>query len=337
MMRLLDDLLNRFTTYRLTLYYVASILVLGFVLSFFGIVPGGPTAIVSTVALLLAVCLLVNRVLARLLRINANPESSIITALILALISGPVSVATDLRHAAILALAGAAAIASKYLLAWKRQHIFNPAAVGALVSGLAFGAYATWWVGNEALIPLVVMGGLLMARKIARFRLLGIFFFLFMIFNAALGLVQGAPADLVLQSIPFVFGQTSLLFFGIVMFTEPASSPKRLLPQIVYAALVAFLYQPQLALFGRNLTPEEALLIGNLFSFLVSPSFKLQAVLKERKEIGEGIAGLVFPNLQDSNSSPGSSWSGAFHCAMGTAGETGVILALPRRLPNRTS
>src|SRR5208282_3218309 len=105
---------------------------------------------------------------------------------------------------------------------------------------------------------LVLIGGLLLARKIARFRLLGIFFLFFLAFNAALGLAQGAPADLMLQSIPFVFGQTSLLFFGFVMFTEPASSPERLVPQLVYAALVAFLYQPQLTLFGRNFTPEEA-------------------------------------------------------------------------------
>jgi glycine betaine catabolism B len=295
MTRIIDSFLNRFTTYRLTLYYVAALLVLGFVLSLFGVLPGGPVAIVSTVALLLAVCLVVNRILARILRINANPESSIITALILALIMAPVSVLSDLRHAAILAAAGTAAIASKYALAWKRQHPFNPAAVGALVAGLAFGTWATWWVGSTALLPLVLAGGLLLARKIARFRLLGTFFLFFLVFNAALGLVQGAPVDLMLQSIPFVFGQTALLFFGFVMFTEPASSPKRLVPQVVYAAIVAFLYQPQLAMFGANLTPEEALLIGNLFSFFISPSFKLRAPLKDRREIGEGISGLVFP------------------------------------------
>jgi len=315
MMRLIDSFLNRFTTYRLTLYYAASLLVLGFVLSFFGVVAGGPVAIVSTVSLLLVVCLLVNGVLAGILRINANPESSIITALILALISGPVSVPTDPRHAVILAAAGAAAIVSKYALAWRRQHIFNPAAVGALVSGLAFGSFATWWVGSTALLSLVVLGGLLLARKIARFRVLGAFFFAFLVFNTALGLVQGAPADLMLQSIPFVFGQTSLLFFGFVMFTEPASSPKRLLSQVIYAALVAFLYQPQLALFGRNFTPEEALLIGNLFSFLASPSFKLRAVLKDRREIGEGIACLVFPKPAGFSFVPGQymEWSIPLH------------------------
>ena len=311
MTRIIDSFLNQFTTYRLTLYYVASLLVLGIVVSLFGVLPGGPMAIVSTVALLLAVCLSVNRALSRVLRVTTNPESSIITALILALIMGPVSVVSDLRHAAILAAAGAAAVASKYALAWKRQHPFNPAAAGALAAGLLFGTWATWWVGNAALLPLVLAGGLLLARKVARFRLLGAFFLFFLVFNAALALVQGAPVDLMLQSIPFVFGQTSLLFFGFVMFTEPASSPKRLVPQIVYAAIVAVFYQPQLAILGVNLTPEEALLIGNLFSFLVSPSFKLRAALRDRREIGEGITGLVFPKPAGFSYVPGQymEWS----------------------------
>jgi ferredoxin-NADP reductase len=293
-MRVVDDFLNRFTTYRLTLYSLAALLVAGFCLSIFGIVPGGPVAILSTVALLLAVCMGLNAVLSRVLRITTNPESSIITALILALISGPVSVISDPLHGGILALAGAAAILSKYVLAARRQHIFNPAALGALVPGLVFGTYATWWVGNAAMLPFVIACGLLLARRISRFRLLGVFFLFFAAFNAALGFLQGAPVDLVLQSIPFVFGQTSLLFFGFVMFTEPSSSPKRLLPQIMYAALVAFLYQPQLSLFGKNLTPEEALLVGNLFSFAVSPSFKLRVVLKERREVAENTTALVF-------------------------------------------
>ncbi len=311
MMRLIDAFLNRFTTYRLALYYVASLLVLGFVLSFFGITSAGPLAIAATSALLLGVCLLVNGALSLILRISSNQESSMITALIMALIMGPVSVPSDPGHAGILAAAGAAAIASKYVLAWRRQHLFNPAALGALVSGLALGSYATWWVGNTALLPLVLLGGLLLARRIARLRLLGVFFLFFLAFNAALGLVQGAPADLMLQSIPFVLGQTSLLFFGFVMFTEPASSPKRFLPQAVYAALVAFLYQPQLTVFGRNFTPEEALLVGNLFSFMASPGRKLRAPLSARREIGDGITSLIFPKPSGFSFVPGQymEWS----------------------------
>ena len=295
MIQIIDKMLNRFTMYRLTLYYLAALLGLAVVLSFFGIVPGGPLAVVSTTAILLAACFLVNAILARILGIRPNPESSLITALILALITGPVPAFSDPRHAGVLALAGAAAAASKYLLALRRQHVFNPAAVGALFSGLVFGMNATWWVGNAALLPLAAVGGLLLARRIGRLRLVGAFLAAFLVFNVGLALAQGLTLDLLPQSLVFVFGRTSLLFFATVMFTEPMTSPKSFPRQVLYAVVVAFLYQPQLTLQGQNLTPEEALLIGNLLSFVVSPSFKLRLPLKERREIGRGIMSFTFP------------------------------------------
>ena len=295
MMRIIDSFLNRLTMYRLTIYSLAALLFLATILSAFDIVPGGPIAILSTTVILLAVCFLVNALIARTLGIRSNPESSLITALILALIMGPVSALADPRRAAILALAGAAAIASKYILSLRRQHLFNPAAFGAFFSALLFGVNASWWVGNAALLPLVAVGGLLLARKIGRLRLVGAFFGLFLAFDFGLALTQGLAVTDAFQSLAFVLERSSLIFFATVMFTEPMTSPKVFRRQLLYAAIVALLYQPQLSLFGQNLTPEEALLAGNLFSFIVSPSFKLRLRLKERREIGSGIMLFRFP------------------------------------------
>jgi ferredoxin-NADP reductase/Na+-transporting NADH:ubiquinone oxidoreductase subunit NqrB len=294
MMQIVDKLLNRFTMYRLTLYYLVALIGLGVLLSVIGVVPVDAVGVLSSTAILLAVCLGANALLARLLRIRSNPESTLITALILALILAPASIITDLRHAGIIALAGVVAIASKYLLALRRQHAFNPAAMGALFSGLVFGSYASWWVGSIALLPLVLIGGLLLVRKVSRIRLVGVFLAAFLVFNVGLALIQGLTLDLVLSSVLFVFGQTSLLFFAAVMFTEPMTSPKSFRLQIAYAAIVALLYQPQLTILGQNLTPEDALLIGNLFSYIASPSFKLRLQLKETREIGSGIWSFTF-------------------------------------------
>jgi glycine betaine catabolism B len=295
MMKLFDRVLNGVTMYRVTLYYLAGLLGLGLILSVFGVVPEGPVAVVSTTAILLAVCVLANAAFARLWRTSGGAESSIITALILALILGPVSPFKDPAGAGVIALAGLVAIASKYLLALRRQHLFNPAAVGALVSGMVFGTFATWWVGSLPMLPLVALGGFLVVRKVSRLRLVGIYLGLFLVFNVALAVVNGLPSDMAVQSLLFVLGQTSALFFTAVMFTEPMTSPKRLGLQVIYAALVAFLYQPQLAVLGRNLTPEQALLVGNLFSYLVSPSFKLRLVLKEKKLLAPGLLAFAFP------------------------------------------
>ncbi len=302
MIAAIDSLLGRFTMYRLTLYFLAALLALAAVLSAFGLVQGGPAAIISTTAVLLAASFLVNAALARIFGVRSNPESSLITALILALISGPVPVFSDPGRAGILALAGAAAVASKYLLALRRQHIFNPAAAGAFFAALAFHMDATWWVGSLALLPLTAVGGLLLARRIGRLRLVTAFLGLFAAFNIALALSQGLAVDEALSSLLFVLERTSLVFFATVMFTEPMTSPKRFPLQILYAAIVAALYQPQLTLFGRNLTPEKALLGGNLFSFLVSPSFKLRLTLTSRRQIGAGITSFTFSRP------PGLSW-----------------------------
>ncbi len=90
MMQIVDRFLNRFTMYRLTLYYLGALLALGTVLGVFGVVPVDPVGVLSSTAILLAVCFGANTLFARLLRIRSNPESSLITALILALIMPPV-------------------------------------------------------------------------------------------------------------------------------------------------------------------------------------------------------------------------------------------------------
>jgi ferredoxin-NADP reductase len=295
MMRIVDRFLNRFTMYRLILYYLSAVVGLGFLLSFFGVLPADPAAIASTTAILLVVCFLSNWAMSRLWKLRVSPDSSLITALILALIFTPVSIFDDPAHAGIIALSGVVAICSKYLIAVRKQHVFNPAAFGALFSGLVFGSYASWWVGSLPLLPLVALGGFLLSRKIGRLRFVGVFLFAFLLCMTALALTQGLALEELLQSVVFVFSQTSLIFFAVVMLTEPMTSPKRFPLQAVYLAAVALLYQPQLALFGRNFTPEEALLIGNVFSFIASPSFKLKLPLKERSLIGSGFMSFTFP------------------------------------------
>ena len=294
MKQLIDSLVDRLTMYRLTVYYLVALVSLGFVLSLWGLVPARPEAIAATTGILLAVSLGVNALFAWIWRVRSNPESSLITALILALILDPVFPPANPRGALVVAVAAAVAMASKYLVALRRQHLFNPAAVGALVSGLAFGAFASWWVGSIHLLPLVAAGGALLARRASRLRLVGVFLGEFLVFLAGLSLVNGMGLDMIAQSALFVLSQSAVLFFAVVMLTEPMTSPKRFSLQAVYAAIVAFLYQPQLAIMGHNLTPEQALLAGNLFSYVVSPSYKLPLVLKERRRIGPEIVSFTF-------------------------------------------
>jgi Na+-translocating ferredoxin:NAD+ oxidoreductase RnfD subunit len=268
MKRAIDGFLRRISMNRLTAYLLGGILALAFILSFFEIVPGGPDGIASTTAILLASCVLANWGISKIKRIPVKSESSIVTALILALICGPVSVLSDPLQVLILALCGAAGIAAKHLLALRRQPVFNPAALAALISGLAFGRQATWWVGNIALLPLVAAGGLLLSYRVGRLRFIGGFFLAFFPFMAALGLFDSMSVEDLLQNAAFVLSRTSLFFLATFMLTDPKTSPKGLALQIAFLAVVALLYQPQVTLFGRGFTPEEALLVGNVLAFL---------------------------------------------------------------------
>jgi ferredoxin-NADP reductase len=87
---------------------------------------------------------------------------------------------------------------------------------------------------------------------------------------------------------------SSIFFLGFVMLTEPASSPSTASKQTWYGALVGFLLPPQVHLFSFYTTPEIALVIGNVFSYLVSPKTKLFPVLRQKIKIAKDTAEFVF-------------------------------------------
>ncbi len=124
-----DCALDRITMYRLTLYYLAGLLVVAFGLGLFKLAASDPIALAFSFALIAAVCWATNRALAWLLRVPVNRESVAITALILTLIMPPAA-ATDGLAVAGLVLASVVAVASKFLLAIRRKHILNPVAIG---------------------------------------------------------------------------------------------------------------------------------------------------------------------------------------------------------------
>jgi hypothetical protein len=55
------------------------------------------------------------------------------------------------------------------------MHLFNPAAIALVATGLFAGEPASWWVGTASLTPVVIAGGLLLTRKLRRGDLVGSF------------------------------------------------------------------------------------------------------------------------------------------------------------------
>ena len=100
-------------------------------------------------------------------RTHPQLSSTAITALILLFVFQPPHL-EDLAGLGGLALAATAAVASKYLFAWRRRHIFNPAAFGAVVVGITGLAFPSWWVGTPPLLPFVIVGALLVLFRTRR-------------------------------------------------------------------------------------------------------------------------------------------------------------------------
>jgi ferredoxin-NADP reductase/Na+-transporting NADH:ubiquinone oxidoreductase subunit NqrB len=287
-MKYIDAFLDRITMYRLLLDYLLVLLGAAMLLGAVGIIHYSPVAIAAGAGYLTLVCWQVNKLFGRAWRAPVNPESSILTALILALIINPPTQLADFGFLTVVALL---AMASKYMLAIRRKHLFNPAAIAVVLTALMGGSSASWWVGNAILAPLVAAGGYLLVRKIRRGRMVLVFFGAALVTTAVIALFHGASplvaaSNLVLRS--------SLLFLGFVMLTEPLTSPSTWPRQAWFAALTGVLFSPQFNLAGVYFAPELALVVGNAAAYFMSPAVNVLPRLKRQEHIGTTSRDFIF-------------------------------------------
>ncbi len=291
MFSLLDAFLNRTTMYRLALYETAGLLAAAVVLSTAGVLPFSPVALAATTILLLLSCWFANAAFARAFGAPSNPESTVVTALILALILPPLAIPVRPASIGLALCAGSLAMAAKYLLAIDRKHLFNPAAAAVAVTAAALNFSADWWIGTAAMLPFVLAGGFLLVRKIRRWTLVLSF--------AAAAVLTLALADLLAGADPAagvgrMLVVSPLFFFASVMLTEPLTTPPTAAWQAAYGALVGILFAPTTHLGPLYFTPELALLAGNVFSYAVSPKRKLRLRLRDIRRVADGTYDFVF-------------------------------------------
>lgn len=284
-----DNFLNKITMYRLVLYYLVALLVAAMLFGLFGILPYSPADIAFSTFLILAGCWVSNTIFAKTFRAIPNVESVYITGFILALIISPVA-PTNYTGVGFLIFASVWAMASKYIFAIGKKHIFNPAAFGVALSALVIGQSATWWVaGNFALLPLVLVGGLLITRKIHRFDLVLAFSIVSLI-----TIIFTANDSNPLTAITQTLQHSSFFFLALVMLTEPLTMPPTRVLRIIYGAMVGLLFAPNIHLGSFYFSPELALLIGNVFVYLVSPKGRFMLTLIEKKRLAVGTYEFIF-------------------------------------------
>ena len=272
---ILKRVLNSITMYRLMLYYLLLLWATSVILSFAGYLPYNPVDILLSGVYLGVVCNLANYFLAKIFKARANLESASITALILSLIFGPLALSESLFA---LTFVGVVCMASKYVLAIKKKHIFNPAALGVFLSAIFINSGASWWGGSIYTLSVVILGGLLVLTKIKRFGLVGSFLLIYFLGKAFLS------GNFTINS----FLAPPVWFFAFVMLVEPLTSPSTRNKQVIFGAAVAlsYVFLPRI-IPGYAYGLETALLLGNLLNLALSPSFNLVLTLREKKKVAQ--------------------------------------------------
>ncbi len=283
MLGFIDKLVNSITMYRLILYYVFGLIVVALIESSLGVLAFKPFDLAASVFVITVVCVAVNYVFAKVYEVPANIESVYITAFILALIITP-PIAFERGGFLFLMWASVLAMASKYILAIDKKHIFNPAAIAVAITSFALQQPATWWIGTLPMLAFVVVGGILITRKIHRFDLVLSFFAAACVSTIALTFSRTSP----LISVERLLSNTGMVFFACVMLTEPLTTPSTRSFRLGYGVLTGILFAPFLHIGYIFSTPELALCVGNIYSYIVSPKGKRVLTLIERKEIANG-------------------------------------------------
>lgn len=296
--RLLNPLLNRYSMYKVVsgTLIILFIIALGF--AFTGELSYAPLAMIASVVVLGLSTWLSSLLFGLIFGVRIHHESSFITSLILFFIFTPTA---ELSGLAALLLVGLIAGASKFLLAYKGRHIFNPAAVAAFVVSLLGVAHATWWVGTPVLVVPTLILGFLVLQKTRRVPSSGTFLVIASVLVIIMLLTEGSTLG---QSL-VLWLSWPILFFASIMLTEPLTLPRKKWQQIMEAAIVAVLFAIPLHIGEFSTSPALALLVGNAIAFGLTRRQKVLLRFKERKQLTPTSFEYIFTPNKPQHFEPG--------------------------------
>lgn len=270
------------------IYYLCGLLAIGLVQAYRGELGFRPEYLAASSVVVVLSAIAVNALFASIFRAPLNSDSALITGLILALIAGP---ATRADEFVFLIWAATLAMASKYILAWRQVHLFNPAAIALVITGLFLDEPATWWISISAMTPWVIIGGLMIVRKVRRADLVGgcawAAMFVTLEWSARDGVAWGEAWRSATLDSP-------VWFLAFVMLTEPVTIPATKKRQGLYGAITGLLLVPQLHAGDFYLTPELALVIANLASIPFRSHDRRTLRIDRAQVIGPGLVDFVY-------------------------------------------
>lgn len=277
--------IDQTTMYRVVLYALMALTVWSWIGGLFGAIDLFPVAMAIQLLIAVGVGYGTDRLLAWAYKVKPNPESIFITAFILYFLITPDG---SIKNFLLIAVAAAVAAVSKYLVMWRTKHVFNPAAFGVVFIGLSTLGFASWWVATPWLFPHVIALGALVVYKSQQASAVLTYSFVSLLFIGAVAAVNGVPLGGIVQTATMSY---PVIFFACFMLTEPQTLAPKKKQQIAIAAVVATLaYGHSLVAAPVSISPEMALLIGNVISaiLVMQRSAKLK-LLGRRKLPGDQV------------------------------------------------
>jgi ferredoxin-NADP reductase/Na+-translocating ferredoxin:NAD+ oxidoreductase RnfD subunit len=284
----LDRQVGRVTMYRLVLIVLLVLALAALIGTIAGAVPFSPLAVVVDVVIAVGVGYGANRLFAAIWGIRPHGDSAVVTGLLVFCLFWPVLDGPDILA---LVLAVVAATASKYVLAWRGRHIFNPAATGAVVVTVAHVGGATWWVATPFLLPVIVIGGALVLYRVRAFDVAGLVVLITVPGTAAILVATGTPLK---DAVEVAIASYPYLFFAAFMVSEPLTLPPRRRQRLLVGAVIGVVALLPLHLGWIAMAPEIALIVGNAVAFAFGPRRRVRLTLVERRALPGAIGDLTF-------------------------------------------
>jgi len=157
--------------------------------------------------------------------------------------------------------AGALAILSKYLIVFKKKHIFNPAAFGIFLTLILFGV-STQWKGTYVWYILLPFG-IYFTQKIGRLKIVISYLLVSLALFGTQAIAQRIPLGHILGYLSY--------FYIFVMIIEPKTSPAKPRGQVIFGAGIAiliFIFTESAARFDVELFSLLVLNLGTVLFFI---------------------------------------------------------------------
>lgn len=281
----IDNFLDKYSMFKVVTYSLFILVAVSFASSFLKLSSFSPSQLLLSIVTIFATTTLTQFLFCKIYKYEIKLESTIITSLILYFILAPSIATFDLGFTA---LTSFLAISSKFIIAYKFRHIFNPVAISLVIGAMLGSTMSIWWVGSPIYLPFVLVSGFLILRKLRLFSLYTSFIATGLITYLIFNIISGVSLS---DSLFTYLFNWPALFFLAFMVTEPFTMPGRSMHHIWYGAIAGIASSVPFSIDLGSIeifsTPELALIFANIFAFSVSMKTRTRMTLLEKRAIAK--------------------------------------------------